>query len=72
MKTIGAAKFKEHCLGLIDDLDKEGLIITKNGKPVAKIIPLSEDRNNQIGKFKEDIQILGSTLSTGIKWNAES
>ncbi len=24
MKTIGAAKFKEHCLGLIDDLDKEG------------------------------------------------
>ena len=39
MKTIGAAKFKEQCLALMDQLDREGLVITKRGKPVARLIP---------------------------------
>ena len=32
MKTIGAAKFKEQCLALLDRLDAEGLSVTKHGK----------------------------------------
>ena len=39
MKEIGAAKFKEQCLALLDQLDADGLIITKHGKPVARVIP---------------------------------
>ena len=39
MQTIGAAKFKEQCLALLDQLDADGLIITKHGKPVARVIP---------------------------------
>ena len=39
MKEIGAAKFKEQCLALLDNLDADGLIITKRGKPVARVIP---------------------------------
>ena len=27
MKTMGAAKFKEQCLALLDQLDAEGLVI---------------------------------------------
>lgn len=42
MKTIRAAKFKEQCLLIIDHLEPEGLVITKRGKPVAKIIPYPE------------------------------
>src|SRR5437870_11522567 len=34
MKTIGAAKFKEQCLALLDRIDPEGIVITKRGKPV--------------------------------------
>ena len=39
MKEIGAAKFKEQCLALLDQLDADGLIVTKHGKPVARVIP---------------------------------
>ena len=36
MKTIGAAKFKENCLALLDQLDPDGLVVTKRGRPVAR------------------------------------
>ena len=39
MKEIGAAKFKEQCLALLDQLDADGLIVTKRGKPVARVVP---------------------------------
>ncbi len=71
-KTIGAAKFKEHCLSLLDEVDSDGIVITKNGKPVAKLISIQGDQNNFIGKFSKSIKVKGSTLSTGIKWDAES
>ncbi len=72
VKSIGAAKFKEQCLSLLDEIGKEGLVITKNGKPVARLVPYSEDRLSCIGKFEKKIKVHGSTLSTGIKWNVES
>jgi prevent-host-death family protein len=56
-KTIGAAKFKEQCLQLLDSVDKDGIIITKNGKPVAQLIPFSEAKNSFIGKFKALIKV---------------
>ncbi len=40
MKTIGAAEFKAKCLALLDEVDSEGIIITKRGKPVAKLVPV--------------------------------
>ena len=39
MKTIDAAEFKEQCLALLDNLDQEGLVVTRRGKPVARLIP---------------------------------
>ena len=41
MKQIPAAKFKEQCLSLLDRVGPEGIIITKRGKPVAKVVPLA-------------------------------
>lgn len=49
-KTIGAAKFKEQCLKLIDNIDQDGLIITKNGKPVARLVPFTTNRNQFIDR----------------------
>ena len=46
MKTIGAAKFKEQCLALLDEVDDEGIVITKRGKPVAKLVPFMQKRGN--------------------------
>jgi prevent-host-death family protein len=43
--TIGAGDFKAKCLKLLDDVaqTKEILIITKRGKPVAKLVPISTE-----------------------------
>lgn len=72
MKTIGAAKFKEQCLSIIDNIDEEGLIITKHGKPIAKLIPIKTESSALIGSLKGKLKINGNILSTGEKWDAES
>jgi antitoxin (DNA-binding transcriptional repressor) of toxin-antitoxin stability system len=69
---MNASKFKEQCLTVLDHLDPEGLIITKHGKPVARLIPADSACRELIGSMKNKIRIRGSILSTGIEWDAES
>jgi prevent-host-death family protein len=72
VKTVPAAKFKEQCLALLDKVDPDGIVITKHGKPVAKLIPVHTDSAKLIGSFKGKIKIKRNILSTGLKWDAES
>ena len=72
MKTIDAADFKEHCLALLDRLDDEGLVVTKHGKPVARIIPYESGDADLIGSLREKIEVKGDTLSTNLHWNANA
>jgi prevent-host-death family protein len=72
MKTVPAAKFKEQCLSLLDRVDRDGIVITKHGKPVAKLVPVHTDNAKMIGSFKGKIKIKGNILSTGLKWDAQS
>jgi prevent-host-death family protein len=71
MKQIAAAKFKEQCLSLLDEVDAEGIVITKRGKPVAKLIPFGSDSASLIGSLAGKITIKGDILSTGRDWDAE-
>ena len=71
-KTIGAAQFKEKCLALLDEVGPEGLIVTKHGVPVAKLIPIERESADLIGSLKDKLEILGDILSTGEKWDAQS
>ena len=72
MKRIGAAKFKEHCLALLDQLTPEGLVITKHGKPVARVIPYPRPSRDLIGSLQKKIVIRGDILSTGLAWDADA
>jgi prevent-host-death family protein len=72
MKSVPAAKFKAQCLAILDRVDADGIVITKHGKPVAKLIPIQADTAQLIGSFKGKIKIKGRILSTGVKWDAES
>ena len=72
MKTVPAAKFKEQCLALLDRVGPEGIVITKHGKPVAKLVPVNTDTAGLIGSFKGKIKIKGNISTTGVKWDAES
>jgi prevent-host-death family protein len=70
MKTIGAAEFKTRCLSLIDEVGPEGLIITKHGKAVAKLLPVASEPAALVGSLKGRIRLKGRILSTGVPWRA--
>jgi len=72
MKSIGAAKFKEQCLSILDNLDSEGIIITKHDKPVATLMRIRTQPKDLIGKLKGEITINSDILSTGVHWHAQS
>ncbi len=72
MNTITATKFKEQCLALLESVGPEGLVITKHGRPVAKLLPLGADSAELIGCLAGKLEIEGDILSTGTRWNAES
>ena len=70
-KKIGATEFKATFSSLLNNLDPEGIIITKSGKPVAKLIPIESDMMDFFGKFKDKVKVHGSTLSTDTEWKIE-
>ncbi len=72
MKEIGAAKFKEQCLALLDNLDADGLIVTKRGKPVARVIPYEANDGDLIGSLRGKLKIKGDISTTGLRWNADA
>ena len=72
MKVIGAAKFKEQCLALLDQLDADGLIVTKHGKPVARVIPYDTQGVDLIGSLRHKVKIRGNVYMTGLNWDANA
>jgi len=72
MKRIPAAKFKAQCLALLEGVDPEGVVITKHGRPVARLIPAGSDPAALIGALAGKLKIKGPVLSTGSAWDAES
>ena len=76
MRIIGAAEFRAKCLQLLDELDEDGITITKRGKPVAQLVPAPapyqmDEIRAMHGKYKDKMQAHGDLLSTGRKWNAQ-
>lgn len=52
-KTVAAGAFKARCLALLDQVarTRRGLVITKRGKPVAKVVPLDEEPAGLVGSI---------------------
>jgi antitoxin (DNA-binding transcriptional repressor) of toxin-antitoxin stability system len=72
-KAMNASEFKAKCLKILDELEPSGLLILKRGKPVARVVPVSERNPMQlVGSLKGKIKIKGDILSTRAKWNAQS
>jgi prevent-host-death family protein len=71
-KTIGASKFKARCLSILDELEPEGIVITKHGEPVARLIPVERSSAELVGSLADQLTIKGDIFSTGLEWDAES
>ena len=71
MRTIDAAKFKEQCLALLDKLDADGLVITKHGRPVARVLPYDGPDADLIGSLRHKVKVRGEVLTTGVRWDSD-
>jgi prevent-host-death family protein len=40
MKELSITEFRRQCLSLLEDLPDEGIVISKRGKPLARITPI--------------------------------
>ena len=66
MRTMGAAKAKAQFLALLDEVaaKREPVIVTKNGVPVAKMIPIPiEGKDPIFGFLKGKMEIVGDIMS---------
>lgn len=75
MQTIRASEFKAKCLALMDQVARTGepILITKNGKPVAELVPTAGLRpDSPFGLHKGLIEIKGDILSPiDVEWEAQ-
>ena len=73
-RTMKASEFKAKCLGLMDEVAENGgeIVITKNGKPVAKLTAYHERPKSLFGIDKGRLKILGDIISPiEVEWEAE-
>jgi prevent-host-death family protein len=64
-KTMPAGEFKIHCLAIMDEVAArhQAVIITKRGKPVAKLVPVEKEKDDIFGFMKGKGRILGDVVS---------
>ncbi len=61
-RPIPAAEFKASCLALLDTVanDQRSFIVTKRGRPVARVVPLhSGGRSSLQGSLLDDQGLMG-------------
>lgn len=65
MKILPAAEFKARCLSIMEEVrqKREPVLITKRGKPLAKLVPPDQKSNDLIGRLNGVIKITGDIES---------
>jgi prevent-host-death family protein len=74
-EKIPAGEFKAKCLQVIDEVQRlrMPIVITKRGKPVAKLVPLDEHPESFVGSMKGPMEIIGDIISPiDLKWEADA
>ena len=70
MKKIAAGSFKTNCLAVMDEVQAkhETVVITKHGKPVAKLVPVNTETdeiyNFLAGKGTVDGDVVSPAVSS--------
>ena len=71
---IPAGVFKAKCLGMLDEVAQHRLeiVITKRGKPIARLVPVDQEPPAVFGRLKGSGRITGDIFSTGEAWDADA
>ncbi len=70
-RTMPAATFKAQCLAVLDRVAERGevLVVTKRGKPVAKVVPIGKRTSRSL---RGSVRYHGDIVAPlGEKWDAE-
>ena len=73
--SIPAAVFQVECLKLMDEVARSGrpVVITKRGRPVAQLEPVSAAPTSLFGYMKNTVSIKGNVIApSGRRWGADS
>ncbi len=73
MKTIKASEFKAKCLKIMDEVAATGepVLITKNGEPVARLVPGRRRPRTLFGALKGSVSIEGDIIAPiRTRWDA--
>ena len=64
MKQMAAGKFKAQCLAVMDQVFESGepVLITKHGKPVAKLVPAEKQTDDIFGYMVGKVKIVGDIV----------
>ena len=64
-RTIKASEFKAKCLKLMDEVAETGeeIVITKNGRPVARLVRYRAKFEEFLGADEGKLEILGDIIS---------
>jgi len=64
VKQIAAGEFKAQCLAIMDQVFESGepVLITKHGKPVAKLIPAEKRADDIFGHMAGKVKIVGDIV----------
>ena len=74
-RTIKASEFKAKCLKLMDEVADNGaeIVITKNGRPVSRLIPYRRKPDTLFGIDRGKLEILGDIEAPlDVAWEAET
>jgi prevent-host-death family protein len=65
MKTMPAGEFKARCLRVMEDVRKYRVpvVITKKGRPVAKLVPADEPPRDILGCMADKFTYIGDVES---------
>ncbi len=68
MRRVAAGEFKTRCLALMESVrtTKQPLVITKRGKPVAKLVPVEDPDDDFIGRLEGIIHVVGDIESPAV------
>jgi prevent-host-death family protein len=72
-KELPISEVRERLLSLVDNLPRDGVIITRHGNPVARLTPVGTATADLMGLLKGIVTDPDDDLfSTGEHWDAES
>jgi len=68
MKKMAAGSFKTNCLAVMDEVQakRETVVITKHGKPVAKLVPVTAETDEIYNFLAGKGAVAGDVVSPAI------